>query len=124
MINEDDLLKEIAPQTDIPIKLTITSSNKNLFEIYNLRIEVYSDNMDIISIPLFLKIMIKNDEEDDALNNQFNEFPSIILLPKDKKKKLEYIIKEKLSIKTPSEIKAIMEKFKWNIEAAINDLIC
>jgi hypothetical protein len=124
MINEDDLLKEIAPQTEIRIKLTITSNNKNLFETYNLRIEVYSDNMDIISIPLFLKIMIKNDEEDDALNNQFNEFPSIILLPKDKKKKLEYIVKEKLSVKTPSEIKAIMEKFKWNIEAAINDLIC
>ena len=80
--------------------------------------------MDIISIPLFLKIMIKNDEEDNALNNQFNEFPSIILLPKDKKKKLEYIVKEKLSVKTPSEIKEIMEKFKWNIEAAINDLIC
>ena len=95
-----------------------------LFETYNLRLEVYSDNMDIISIPLFLKIMIKNDEEDDALNNQFTEFPSIVLLPKDKKKKLEYIVKEKLSVKTPSEIKAIMEKFKWNIEAAINDLIC
>ena len=124
VINEDDLLKEIAPQTEILIKLTITSNNKNLFENYNLRIEVYSDNMDIISIPLFLKIMIKNDEEDDALNNQFTEFPSIVLLPKDKKKKLEYIVKEKLSVKTPSEIKAIMEKFKWNIEAAINDLIC
>ena len=80
--------------------------------------------MDIYSIPLILKITIKNDEEDDVLNKQFNDFPSIILLPKDKKKKLEYIIKEKLSIKTPSEIKAIMEKFKWNIESAINDLIC
>ena len=80
--------------------------------------------MDIYSIPLILKITIKNDEEDDVLNKQFSGFPSIVLLPKEKKKKLEYIVKEKLSIKTPSEIKSIMEKFKWNIEAAINDLIC
>ena len=65
----------------------------------------------------------KNDEEDNALNQQFNEFPSIVLLPKEKKQKLQYIIKEKLSIKTPSEIKAIMEKFKWNIDDAISDLV-
>jgi hypothetical protein len=124
MINDEYLHKEIAPQVEISIKLTITSNNKSLLEIYYLRLEVFSDNMDIYSIPLILKITIKNDEEDDVLNKQFNDFPSIILLPKDKKKKLEYIIKEKLSIKTPSEIKAIMEKFKWNIESAINDLIC
>ena len=124
MINDDYLHKEITPQIEIPIKLTITSNNKSLLEIYNLRIEVFSDNMDIYSIPLILKITIKNDEEDDVLNKQFSGFPSIVLLPKEKKKKLEYIVKEKLSIKTPSEIKSIMEKFKWNIEAAINDLIC
>ena len=123
MINDDYLHKEITPQIEIPIKLTITSNNKSLLEIYNLRIEVFSDNMDIYSIPLILKITIKNDEEDDVLNKQFSGFPSIVLLPKEKKKKLEYIVKEKLSIKTPSEIKSIMEKFKWNIEAAINDLI-
>ena len=79
--------------------------------------------MDIISRPINLKITIKNDEEDNALNQQFNEFPSIVLLPKEKKQKLQYIIKEKLSIKTPSEIKAIMEKFKWNIDDAISDLV-
>ena len=69
-----------------------------------------------------MKIVVKNDDEDNELNKQFNEFPSIILLPKDKKKKLQYIIKEKLSVKTPQEIKAIMEKFKWSIDNAIVDL--
>ena len=79
--------------------------------------------MDIIATPIDLKITMKNDEEDNSLNEQFNEFPSIILLPKEKKKKLQYIIKEKLSVKSPAEIKAIMEKFKWNIDEAISDLV-
>ena len=79
--------------------------------------------MDIIATPIILKITVKNDEEDNKLNDQFNEFPSIILLPKEKKKKLQYIIKEKLSVKSPAEIKAIMEKFKWNIDEAISDLV-
>ena len=78
--------------------------------------------MDIVSEPLDMKIVVKNDDEDNELNKQFNEFPSIILLPKDKKKKLQYIIKEKLSVKSPQEIKAIMEKFKWSIDNAIVDL--
>ena len=115
--------KEINSKFEIPVKITIKSNKKNLLEVYNLRIEVISNNMDIFAIPLILKIMVKKDEEDDAINEQFNDFPSIILLPKDKKKQLQYIIKEKISVKTPSEIKAIMEKFKWNIESAISDLV-
>ena len=108
---------------EIPIKLIIESSAQNLIEDYSLRIEVISNNMDIISSPVNLKIKVKNDKEEDELNRQFGEFPSIILLPKGKKQKLQYIIKEKISIKTPSEIKAIMEKFKWSIDDAISDLV-
>lgn len=81
-----------------------------------------NNSLDIIAKPMDLKIDIKNDEEENELNNHFTEFPSIILLPKDKKKKLQYIINEKLSLKTPQEIKAIMEKFKWSIDQAIVDL--
>ena len=122
-INEDSLNKDLNAKMEIPIKLVIKSNEKSLLESYNLRIEVISNNIDIISTPLILKINIKDDEEENTLNKQFNEFPSIVLLPKDKKKKLQYIIKEKLSVKTPAEIKAIMEKFKWNIDEAISDLV-
>ena len=115
--------KEINAGLEVPIQLSIKTNEKTLLETYNLRIEVISNNMDIIAIPLFLKITIKNDEEDNNLNKQFSNFPSIILLPKDKKKKLQYIVKEKLSVKTPAEIKAIMEKFKWSIDDAISDLV-
>ena len=122
-INDEALFKDINPNFEIPIKLIIESSAKNLLEDYSLRIEVISNNMDIISSPVNLKIKVKNDKEEDELNRQFGEFPSIILLPKEKKQKLQYIIKEKISIKTPSEIKAIMEKFKWSIDDAISDLV-
>ncbi len=122
-INEDSLNKDLNAKMEIPIKLVIKSNEKSLLESYNLRIEVISNNIDIISTPLILKINIKDDEEENTLNKQFNEFPSIVLLPKDKKKQLQYIIKEKLSVKTPAEIKAIMEKFKWNIDEAISDLV-
>ena len=123
IINDQALLKDLNAKFEIPIKLTIKSSNKNLFDTYDLRIEVLSNNMDVISTPINLKISINTDQEDDELNKQFDEFPSIILLPKEKKKKLQYIIKEKISIKSPSEIKAIMEKFKWSIDDAISDLV-
>ena len=122
-INDEALFKDINPNMEIPIKLIIESSAQNLIEDYSLRIEVISNNMDIISSPVNLKIKVKNDKEEDELNRQFGEFPSIILLPKEKKQKLQYIIKEKISIKTPSEIKAIMEKFKWSIDDAISDLV-
>ena len=122
-INDEALHKDIKAKFEIPIKLTIKSNDKNLFETYDLRVEVISNNMDVISPPINLKISINNDKEDDDLNKEFGEFPSIILLPKDKKKKLQYIIKEKLSVKTPAEIKAIMEKFKWSIDDAISDLV-
>ena len=121
-IKDELLFKEIKPGIEIPISLYIRSNPKNLFETYNLKIEVLSNSLDIIAKPIELKITVKNDEEDNELNKQFNEFPSIILLPKEKKQKLQYIIKEKLSIKTPQEIKAIMERFKWNIDQAIIDL--
>ena len=107
---------------EIPIGLYIRSNAKNLLEKYILRIEVVSNSLDILSKPIDLKIVVKDDEEDNELNKQFNEFPSIILLPKEKKKKLQYIIKEKISVKTPQEIKAIMERFKWSIDQAIVDL--
>ena len=122
-INDEALHKEINANFEIPIQLTVKSSAQNLLETYKLKIEVISNSMDMMSYPINITINVKNDEEDNALNKQFSEFPSIILLPKDKKKKLQYIIKEKLSIKTPAEIKAIMEKFKWSIDAAISELV-
>ena len=121
-IKDKYLDNEIAAGSEIPVTLYIRSNENNLFENYNLKIIVLSDSMDIVSEPLDMKIVVKNDDEDNELNKQFNEFPSIILLPKDKKKKLQYIIKEKLSVKSPQEIKAIMEKFKWSIDNAIVDL--
>lgn len=45
-----------------------------------------NNSLDIIAKPMDLKIDIKNDEEENELNNHFTEFPSIILLPKDKKR--------------------------------------
>lgn len=121
-IKDKYLDNEIAAGSEIPVTLYIRSNENNLFENYNLKIIVLSDSMEIVSEPLDMKIVVKNDDEDNELNKQFNEFPSIILLPKDKKKKLQYIIKEKLSVKSPQEIKAIMEKFKWSIDNAIVDL--
>ena len=121
-IKDKYLDNEIAAGSEIPVTLYIRSNENNLFENYNLKIIVLSDSMDKVSEPLEMKIVVKNDDEDNELNKQFNEFPSIILLPKDKKKKLQYIIKEKLSVKSPQEIKAIMEKFKWSIDNAIVDL--
>lgn len=121
-IKDEVLFKDINPGIEVPINLNIKSNDKNLFETYHLKIEVMSNSLDIISKPIELIINVKNDKEEDELNNKFKEFPSIILLPKEKKKKLQYIIQEKLSLKTPQEIKAIMEKFKWSIDQAIIDL--
>ena len=121
-VKDEILLKDINPGIEVPITLSIISNEKNLFESYQLLIEVMSNALDIIAKPIELKINVKFDKEDDELNKQFKEFPSIVLLPKEKKKKLQYIIQEKLSLKTPQEIKAIMEKFKWSIDQAIIDL--
>ena len=122
VIKDEMLFNDIQPGMEVPITLYFRSNEKSLFETYNLKIEVMNNSLDIIAKPIDLKIDIKNDDEDNELNKHFTEFPSIILLPKDKKKKLQYIIDEKLSIKSPQEINAIMEKFKWSIDQAIIDL--
>ena len=121
-IKDEILFNDITAGNEVLIPIYIRSNEKNLAQNYVLKIEVVSNNMEIISQPIEIKIRIKDDIEDDELNKQFSEYPSIILLPKDKKKKLQYIIKEKLSIKTTQEIKDIMERFKWNIDQAIIDL--
>ena len=121
-IKDEILFNDITAGNEVLIPIYIRSNEKNLAQNYVLKIEVVSNNMEIISQPIDIKIRIKNDIEDDELNKQFSEYPSIILLPKEKKKKLQYIINEKLSVKTTQEIKDIMERFKWNIDQAIIDL--
>lgn len=83
-IKDELLFNDIKQGMEIPIPLYIRSNDKNLFEIYDFKIEAISYSLDIISKFLNLKITVKNDEEDNE-NKQFNEFPSIILLPKEKK---------------------------------------
>ena len=121
-IKDEPLFNDIKEGAEIPINIEVRSNEKNLSEIYNLKIEVISNNLEIVGEPLNLKIVVKDDKEEMELNKQFSEYPCIILLPKEKKKKIQYIIKEQLSLKTPIEIKAIMDKAKWNIDKAITDL--
>ena len=83
-IKDELLFNDIKQGMEIVIPLYIRSNDKNLFEIYDFKIEAISYSLDIISKFLNLKITVKNDEEDNE-NKQFNEFPSIILLPKEKK---------------------------------------
>ena len=121
-IKDEPLFNDIKEGAEIPINIEVRSNETNLSETYNLKIEVISNNLEIIGEPLNLKIIVKDDKEEMELNKQFSEYPTIIVLPKEKKKKIQYIIKEQLSLKTPIEIKAIMDKAKWNIDKAITDL--
>lgn len=121
-IKDEPLFNDIKEGAEIPINIEVRSNETNLSETYNLKIEVISNNLEILGEPLNLKIIVKDDKEEMELNKQFSEYPCIIVLPKEKKKKIQYIIKEQLSLKTPIEIKAIMDKAKWNIDKAITDL--
>ena len=122
IVKEENLKKKINGSSEIPISLIIKNNNKNIFKKYEISFEIISNKLDILSHPLIIKINIVNDEEDNELNDNFKQFPSIMLLNKDRKKQIKYIIDEKLSLKTPQQVRAIMEKFKWNIEEAIMDL--
>ena len=122
IVQEENVKKEIKGLSEMPISLQIKSNNKNIFKKYEISFEVISNNLDIISNSLIIKINIIDDKEDNDLNDNFRQFPSIMLLSKEKKKKIKYIIDEKLSLKTPQQVRAIMDKFKWNIDEAIVDL--
>ena len=62
-IKDELLFNDLKAGMEIPIGLYIRSNAKNLLKKYCLRIEVVSNNLDILSKPIDLKIEVKDDQD-------------------------------------------------------------
>jgi len=89
---------------------------------YKMKFIVFHNNSNINNQPMVLDVVVGIDEN-AKLNEFFLEYEEIIKLPKDKKKIIFEVINGEMSKKNPLTIKAILEKFKWSVEFALDELM-
>jgi len=89
---------------------------------YKVKFIVFHNNAIINIQPMTLDIIVGIDEN-AKLNEFFMEFEDIVKLPKEKKKILYEVVNEQLSSKNPLTIKAILEKYNWSVEFALDELM-
>ena len=117
----DNSINEIKSNDFINIPIKIFSGNEN--GKYDVIINIFSKDLNLISNQLILKVEVNEDKEDDDLNKQLEKYNNLIILPKEQKKIICYVYSEKLSIKQPDEIYLILNNHKWNVDEAIDDLL-
>jgi hypothetical protein len=117
----NNLIDEIKPKNSVNIPIQIFSEKEK--GKYDVIINIFCNNSKLISNQLILKVEVNEDEEDDKYNKQLEQYNNLIILPKEQKKIICYVYSEKLSIKQPDEIYSILNKHKWKVDEAIDDLL-
>jgi len=111
---------ELEPKQFIKIELKCRAPMKD--DKYKVKFIVFHNNANINNQPMILDIVVGIDEN-AKLNEFFSEFEEIVNLPKEKKKAIFDIVNGELSKKNPLTIKAILDKYKWSVEFALDELM-
>jgi len=119
MVETITLKDDILPKHSVSLEIKCQTPNK--IENYEVKFVVFHEQTQITS--QCSTILIKTGFEDDLTYEEFFfEFDEILKLSKDKQKTIYDIIINDLSCKTPMEIVKILEKNKWKVEKAIEQL--
>jgi len=91
--------------------------------VYHLEIFLFHKEIEIKNEILRVKVIVNNDMEEEELNTFLVNHPKLLFIPKNQKETLRTIKTDKLSDKDLYVIYSIMEKFNWDINFAIDELI-
>jgi len=111
---------ELEPKQFIKIELKCKAPLRD--DKYKVKFIVFHNNANINNQPTTLEVTVGVDEN-SKLNEFFLEFDEIVKLTKEKKKIIFDVVNDELSKKNPLTIKAILEKYNWRVEFALDELM-
>ena len=115
---ELDLVINKREQNDVNI---LVESNNHIDE-YNFTIELYSiKNIKLKSNTLEFNVIVNNDEEEEQLNEEFKEYPSIIITSKETKKGIKKIMENKFITEDPITIFQFLKNNNNDIDKTIDN---
>ena len=116
---ELDLVINKREQNDVNI---LVESNNHISE-YNFIVELYSlKNIKLKSNTLEFNIIVNDDEEEEELNEEFKEYPNIIISSKETKQGIKTIMENKLIKENPITIFQFLKNNNNDIDKTIDNL--
>lgn len=124
VIQESMILCELRSKEQAELNIVFESLNIKGTSSFTLEIYATGSDKEIIeSNNLSFTVTVDDDQEDEELNNFFKDYPKLLVLEKEQKKIIKYIIDEKLSKEHPYMIMSILKNNKWNKEISVNQMI-
>jgi hypothetical protein len=110
--------RDLEQSSGIELELDCKAKSKGT---YNLEIFLFNRDVEIKTESFNIKLVVNEDNDEQDLN-EYIVNPKLCLLPKEQKLILKNIKWDGISDKDFNIIYAIMDKYKWDINSAIDEL--
>ena len=108
-------------QEQIDVNMIIESNDVK--KKYYFSVELYTlEDVILKSNSLSFSVEVNEDKEDDLLNEEFKDYPKIIVMDKNIKKGVKKILEDKTIVQDPTLIMQFLVNNKGNIEETIKNL--
>ena len=108
-------------QEQIDINMVLESND--FCKIYYFTIELYtSEEIKLKKNILSFQLEVNNDEEDEILNEEFKDYPKVIVMSKNIKKGVKKILEDKSITQDPVTVMQFLTNNNGNIEETIKNL--
>ena len=105
------------------IDVNMILESNDMCKIYYFTIELYtSEEIKLKSNILSFTLEVNNDEEDEILNEEFKDFPKVIVMNKNIKKGIKKILEDKSISQDPVLVMQFLSNNKGDIEKTIQNL--
>ena len=105
------------------IDVNMILESNDMCKIYYFTIELYtSEEIKLKSNILSFTLEVNNDEEDEILNEEFKDFPKVIVMNKNIKKGIKKILEDKSITQDPVLVMQFLSNNKGDIEKTIQNL--
>lgn len=108
------------PREHIEVNMTIESTE--YCKLYNFCIELYSSRVVIECNQLKIKIDVNDNKEEDEINNFFEDYSKILMLPLEQKQMIWKIIDQNISTDHPYIIMAKFQTNNWDYDMTVKDI--
>ena len=120
-VYETNVNNVLNSQEQIDVNMIIESNDVK--KKYYFSVELYTlEDVILKSNSLSFSVEVNEDKEDDLLNEEFKDYPKIIVMDKNIKKGVKKILEDKSILQDPTLIMQFLVNNKGNIEETIKNL--
>lgn len=124
--NKDLFVETFSIKDEIQVGSThefkIAIKTNEMPKLYDFQIILYNKTIKVEHSPLRIKIDCNTDYLEEELNTKLENYPKLLIIPKEAKIKIVKIMTEQLSDKHPYLIYQALYKYDFNLERALNFL--